>query len=274
MTEYAHHSDMRVDVQKELDGFRDKIKEGLDWVSDQWDGCIMDSGWGWLAPGPKAAYELAKNHVEGKMQELWDDFEEKCKQIWESVQEVTGDPFELMEMNQAYLDCAGRIRDEGIIMARLKTEVAEHWEGVSYNAYADLITEQSKALTGIDSGITQAATACAQGAQQINSIWNDVVKAILDYAGKVVGAIKDGTDVGQWVTLDLGPALKIILDAALAVAALALKLETYWAENATVKTDMWRRLNSGLPGLDANNDWPRVRYYTDKIDDKGGWGQK
>lgn len=272
MTQYAHHPDFRIDVEEKMTDFAEKLNEGLDWVSAQWEKCIMDSNWGWLSPGLKAAYEAAKNSCENKMEELVHEFETKAKEIWEQVDNVTGDPFELMAMNQAYVDAAGTLRDEKMVMERLRSSVGVHWEGAAYEAYSDMIGEQINAISGIDSGIVQAATACAEGALQINDIWNDIVTAVLGYAGSIVDAIKEGTDAGQWVTLDTGPAIKVILDAVIAVAELAAKLETYWAKNATVQTSMWRVLNSGLDGLDANNDWPRIKYYTDSMDDKGGWG--
>ena len=274
MTDYSHHTDFRSAVETEMENFGKKIDEGLEWVSQQWEDCIMDSNWGWLSPGLKGAYELAKNKCEDKMEELVNDFKEKAKEIWDDVDDVTGDPFELMSMNAAYIKAAGSLRDEKTVMGRLKSNVESHWTGGAFDAYRDMILEQTKAIAGIDAGISKAATACAEGAKQINDIWNDIVSAILDYASKIVDAIKEGTDAGQWVTLDLGPALKVILDAAIAVAQLALTLEKYWAENATVKTDMWRQLNSGLDGLDANNDWPRIAYYTGKMDGKGGWDGK
>lgn len=274
MTAYDHHIDFRNDVEDKMEEFAAKIDEGLDWVSQQWEKCIMDSNWGWISPGLKGAYELAKNRCQDKMDELVRKFEEEAAKIWDNVDDVTGDPFELMELNAAYIAAAGALRDEKTVMNRLKSSVSSRWEGQAYDAYASLIDEQVAAVAGIDAGIAQAATACAEGAQQINDIWNDIVSAILDYASKIVDAIKDGTDAGQWVTLDLGPALKVILDAVIAVAQLALTLEKYWAENATVKTDMWRQLNSGLDGLDANNDWPRSQYYSDQMDGKGGWGHK
>lgn len=274
MTDYAHHPDFRLDVEEKMTEYADKLNEGLEWVSAQWEKCIMDSNWGWLSPGLKAAYEAAKNSCENKMQELVTEFETKAKEIWDEVDNVTGDPFELMAMNASYISAAGALRDEKTVMERLKTSVGTHWEGDAYDAYSNMIGEQVAAIAGMDSGIVSAATACSEGAKQINDIWNDIVAAILDYAGSIVDAIKEGTDAGQWVTLDTGPALKVILDAVLAVASLALALEKYWAENATVKTSMWRVLNSGLDGLDANNDWPRIKYYTDSMDDKGGWGPK
>ena len=274
MTDYAHHPDFRLDVEEKMTEFAGQLNEGLDWVSAQWDKCIMDSNWGWLSPGLKAAYEVAKDSCQQKMEELVQEFETKAREIWEEVDNVTGDPFELMAMNQAYISAAGALRDEKTVMERLRSSVGAHWEGEAYDAYSEMIGEQVKAISGIDAGIVSAATACAEGAKQINDIWNDIVGAILDYAGSIVDAIKDGTDAGQWVTLDIGPALKVVLDAVLAVADLALTLERYWAENATVQTSMWRVLNSGLDGLDANNDWPRIKYYTDTMDDRGGWGQK
>lgn len=271
MTDYAHHPDFRVAVETEMENFGKKIDEGLDYVADQWDKCVMDSNWGWLSPGLKGAYELAKNKCEDEMQTLVDEFKAEAAKIWEAVEKVTGDPLELMDMNAAYISAASALRDEKVVIGRLQSSVANHWSGDAFDAYSLMIGEQTNAIAGIDAGISSAATACAEGAMQINNIWNDIVSAILDYASKIVDAIVEGTDAGQWVSLDLGPALKVILDAVIAVAQLAVDLETYWAENATVKTDMWRQLNSGLEGLDANNKWPRIAYYTGPMGSKNGW---
>lgn len=274
MTEFAHHPDFRVAVETEMENFGKKIDEGLEWVADQWEKCVMDSNWGWLSPGLKAAYELAKDKCEDEMRSLVDEFREQAANIWDTVEKVTGDPLELMDMNAAYISAASALRDEKIVIGRLQSSVASRWSGDAFDAYSNMISEQTSAIAGIDAGISSAASACAEGAKQINDIWNDIVTAILDYASKIVDAIVAGTNAGQWVTLDLGPAIKVILDAVIAVAKLALQLENYWAENATVKTDMWRQLNSGLDGLDANNNWPRIAYYTGPMGSKDGWNGK
>ncbi|WP_426247068.1 WXG100 family type VII secretion target [Nocardioides sp. LHG3406-4] len=276
MTEYSHHPDFRSDVEKKVQEFSDKIQEGVNWVIDEWEKCIGNQNWMWIvSPAVKLAYELAGDRLQDAINAIWDYWEEKSQEIWDSVDNVAGDPFELMAMNEAYHAAAGAIRDEKIVLGRIVSTASSHWEGLAFTAFSDTIEEQKNAIAGVDSGLTSAATACAEGAKQINDVWNDIVDGILDYASSIVDAIKEGTDAGQWVTLDTGPAIKVILDAAIKVAQLALVLEKYWAENATVKASMWTGLNSGLDGLDANNDWPNIASArSSDMNDKDDWDQK
>lgn len=270
MTQYGYHEDFVADVEKRLQEFSDAIYRGMQDVCDRFNQWVQDQWWTWV-PWVHDHLVQLKNDLEAKLRELWDEFADACRRIWEKVEDLNGRPFELMELNQAYVDAAAALRDEKVVLARLRTSVEAHWSGLAFTAYANLIREQTAATAGVDAGLTSAATACAQGAKQINDIWNDTVDAILSYAGSVVDAIKDGANIGQAFTFEMGPALKVILDAVLAVADLALQLEGYWADNATVKTDMWRRLNSGLDGLDANNDWPRLATYAGDLDDQSSW---
>lgn len=273
---YDHHIDFRNGVEEKLQEFSDKIQEGVNWVIDQWESCVGNQKWMWfVSPAVKIAYELAGDRIQDAINSIWDTWETEVQKIWDTVDDLTGDPFELMEMNGSYHDAAGRIRDEKVVLDRIVSVVGEQWEGDAFTAFTETVAEQKNAISGVDSGLTSAADACANGALQINSIWTSVVDAILDYAGSIVDAIKEGTDAGQWVTLDTGPALKVILDAAIKAAQLAVELETYWADNATVQESMWRGLASGLDGLDAKNSWPTIAASrAGNMDDKDDWGMR
>jgi hypothetical protein len=180
-----------------------------------------------------------------------------------------------MEMNDAYLRAAAKLRDEKTVISDLTSEVSKHWEGEAWVAYQHVAAEQLAAINGVDKGLVRAATACAEGAQQIRSIWRDMIDAILDVVDTILDAIKDGTDAGQWVTFDAGPAIKVIGKIVTKALGLWNDLDRYFDTNVTVKLSMWRELNSGLDGLDANNEWPSVsgRDSAD-MDDKGSWTGK
>ena len=99
-----------------------------------------------------------------------------------------------------------------------------------------------------------------------------MVDTILDIAGSVVAAIKDGTDAGQWVTLDAGPAIKVIGEVAIEVLRLANELLGFWADNTTVNLAVWTGLNDGLVGLRSGNAWPDIDSYDrDDVRDGSGW---
>jgi hypothetical protein len=82
-------------------------------------------------------------------------------------------------------------------------------------------------------------------------------------------------DAGQWVTFDAGPAIKVIGKIVTEAIRLWNDLDRYFDANVTVKLSMWRELNSGLDGLDANNSWPSVSSRdADDMANQGNWGQR
>jgi hypothetical protein len=102
-----------------------------------------------------------------------------------------------------------------------------------------------------------------------------MIEAILGVVDSILDCIKDGTDAGQWVTFDAGPAIKVIGKIVTEAIRLWNDLDRYFDDNTTVKLSMWRELNSGLDGLDANNSWPEISSRdSSDMDDKGGWTQK
>lgn len=276
MTDYDYFSQYSDDVERQVQVLSDKIEEGVQSVVDTFNDTIGSKDWMWfVSPAVKVAYEIAKGNLEDEIQRLWDEFSRACEDMWAKVEEMTGNPWNLMDMNAAYLRAAGRIRDEKTVVNDLTSEVSKHWQGVAYTAYTHVAAEQLAAINGVDKGLVRAATACAEGAQQIRSIWRDMIEAILGVVDSILDAIKDGTDAGQWVTFDAGPAIKVIGKIVVEAIRLWNDLDRYFDANATVELSMWRELNSGLDGLDATNAWPSVssRDASD-MDDKGNWGQR
>ncbi|MFC7503909.1 WXG100 family type VII secretion target [Nocardioides sp. CPCC 206347] len=280
MTEYDYYSDYTDDTELKLEDIQKKIEEGVQKVIDTWNDSIiakgLDSRWAWVvSPGLKAAYEWAKGNLEDEIEKLWDDFEKFCEDLWDTVSDITGDPWVLMQMNQAYITAAGRIRDEKRVVNDITARLANSWSGDAFTSYDAVVKEQVAAINGVDLGLKSAATACAEGALQIRKTWRDCIDVLLDVVDTVLDGIKDGTDAGQWVTFDAGPAIKVIGKALTATIGYANTLEGYFDENVTVKLSMWTTLNSGLDGLDANNDWPTIsgREIGD-ISDSGGYTEK
>lgn len=277
---YDFYSEYTGDVETQLGEIRDQIEAGVEYVWERWNDSIiakgLDSDWAWLvSPGLKAGYEWAKGELEDEIDRLWDEFETFVEDLWEKVDDLTGNPWQLMDMNADYHRAAGRLRDEKIVINRLTWHVRKRWQGVAFDAYWNAATEQSNAIQAVDQGLVKAATACAEGAEQIRSIWRDCIDAMLDVVNAILDAIKDGTDAGQWVTFDAGPAIKVIGKCLTTALGLWNDLDRYFDTNVTVKVSMWRELNSGLDGLDASNDWPQISEINRAdIDDNGNWAEK
>ncbi len=274
---YDYYQDFSDEIHTKLDEIFTRIEAGVKEVWVAWDNSIaakgLDSNWGWLAPGPKLAYEHFKSRLEENIKKLWDDFKQFCEDLWAKVDEMAGSPFALMSMNAAYIKAASRIRDEKTVISDLSSEVGKHWSGVAFTSYNHVaLDEQMAAIAGVDDGISKAAEACAEGAKQLRSIWRDVIDALLDVLDTIFDAIKDGTDAGQWVTFDAGPAIKVVGKALTSAIRLWNKLDTYFDDNATVNLAMWRQLNAGLEGLDAANRWPSISS-RDNFGRQEGWGQ-
>lgn len=280
MTEYDFYSDYTGDTELQLEDVKKKIEEGIEYITTTWNDSIiakgLDSDWAWvISPGLKAGYEWAKGNLEDEIERLWDEFEKFCEDLWDEISDVTGEPWTLMSMNAAYIKAAGRIRDEKRVINDIGTRLALSWSGDAFTTYDAMVKEQTNAIVGVDTGLKAAATACAEGARQIRSIWRRCIDALLDVVDAILDAIKDGTDAGQWVTFDAGPAIKVIGKCLTATIGLVNDLEAYFDENVTVKVSMWSTLNSGLDGLDANNEWPAISgREVGELSDDGGYTEK
>lgn len=264
--------DWQDEVQEMLDELEEKIQEGVDWVLDQWDGSILDSWLKYTSPAVYAAGKYAVEKLEEAIQRIWDEFERILPEVWDEVRRLFATPWGLMDLSEKYSEAAGALRDEEIAVDRLTRHIQKGWSGDAATAYNGVALEQKKAILAVNTGLTSASSACATGARQIWETWRAVVDTILNIAGKVVAAIKDGTDAGQWVTLDAGPAIKVIGEVAIEVLRLANKLLGFWADNTTVNLAVWNGLNDGLVGLRSGNEWPNIDSYDrDDVSDKGGW---
>ena len=265
-----------VEFQDEVEGLLDdlhaKIQEGIDWVADQWDGSILDSWLKYTSPAVYAAGKYALHKLEEAFEAIWDALEEVLPKVWAEVRRLFATPWGLMALSEAYSEAAGQLRDEEIAVDRLTRHIQKGWSGDAWTAYNGVATEQKKAILAINTGLTAAATAAAAGAKQIKDTWVAVIETVLKLVGQVVSAIKDATDAGQWVTLDAGPAIKVIGMVSIEIASLATKLGSFWMDNQTVNLAVWTGLNDGLVGLREGNTWPNIDSYDlDDVRDKGGW---
>jgi uncharacterized protein YukE len=271
------YEEFRTSVEQNLEEIRRRLQAALQEVADKFNDCVANSPWKWLlGPLGGGAIELYVKHaaeaLEAAFQRMWDEFAKFVSKVWDQVKRLAGDPPTLMQLEADYQKAAGRIRDESLVIDRILRDVASSWSGLAYNAFSGVAGEQKNAIAGIDGGLTAAAQACANGADQILHSWIDVAQALLDYVGDLVDAIEEGTDAGKVITLDVGPAVKVLGDIVVRILKLVTTLETYMSDNATINTDMWRKLNNGLPGLNANNDWPTLANMdTSKMKDRGSW---
>lgn len=260
--EYDHYWEFNQDLGTQVEVIQKKIKQGLDQVVGMFNEAPgLSSNWAWLAsPAGKAGYELLKAHFNGQIDQVWEEFKKVCDDLWKRAEQMTGDPWTLMSLNRAYHQAAGRLRDEPMVITTLYDEVKLDWEGDAFVVYEQVGNKQKEAFKGIagGEGLVEAAHLCADGAHQLRSAWRDIVDELINVAKLILEAIKEGTDAGQWVTFDAGPAIKVIGQIAATVVAAWNRLDRYFDYASTQSMSRWRKLNSGVPGLDAANKWPEV----------------
>ena len=275
MTDYDYDSIFFDDLEEQVAVITTKIQEGIDALWDTWNNSILskaDGFWGAvISPGAALTAHHLKGKLEDQISRLWDQFEETVEDFWQEVEKWTGDPGDLMRMNDDYHDAAGWIRDEKRVITEIMGELGESWSGVAFGSFTDISSKFSNALQGVDDGLSQAATGSAETALQIRSAWNEVISAVLNVVDLVLDAIKDGTDAGQWVTFDAGPAIKVVGKILVEALRLGLALKTFIDENATVQVSMWRGLASGMEGLDAENRWPSISSGDRDYSQPGEW---
>jgi uncharacterized protein YjbJ (UPF0337 family) len=260
-SDYNYFGEFTDDADDLLDQLEAKIQEGVDWVIQQWEDHM--NSWKMkleLSVSPAIAYlaHQAVQKLEAALKELWDLFSDFVTDLWAKIDKMIGGPWALMQMSDYYTWASAHLRDEGTLVARMNDRLSEHWEGDARDAFGKVTAEQVAAINGVSDGLTAAAAACAGGADQLRSIWREVIKTVLTLAGNMLDCVKDGTDVGQWVTFDTGPALKLYGKIGVELLDLANTLESYFDENATVQHAMWADLNTGVDGMLAGNTWPNV----------------
>lgn len=275
---FVHFND---DVEEYLDKVEEKIREGVDWVWDQWDNSIVNKYGRFVSPVAWWAINNAKGHLEDAIEAIWDEFEKVCEGVWEKVRELFATPWGLMDLSERYSSAAGILRGEATLIDRIKRHIQKGWSGDAFTAYGGMTDEQKAALNGIATGLSTASSACATSAQQIWDIWIAVMNYILDQLDTVLGKIKDATDAGQWVTLDAGVVTSLIGQLLVNVGRLVTDLLAFWADNQTVNIAVWNGLNDGkdLLGLtvtgqgdDRELNWPDLSPAdVDDVQDKDAW---
>lgn len=275
---YVHFTD---DVETYLDKVEEKIREGIDWVWDQWDNSIVNKYGRFVSPIAWWAINNAKDNLEDAIESIWDKFEEVCEGVWEKVRELFATPWGLMDLSERYSSAAGILRGEATLIDRIKRHIEKGWSGDAFTAYAGMTEEQKWALNGLAGGLTTASSACATSAQQIWDVWIAVMNYILDQLDTVLGKIKDATDAGQWVTLDAGVVTSLVGQLLVNVGQLVTQLISFWADNQTVNIAVWNQLNDGsdLRGLTVTGsgderelNWPDLSPAdVEDVQDKDAW---
>lgn len=275
---YVHFND---DVEEYLDKVEEQIREGIDWVWDQWDNSIVNKYGRFVSPVAWWAINNAKDNLEDAIDSIWDEFEEVCEGVWEKVRELFATPWGLMDLSERYSSAAGILRGEATLIDRIKRHIQKGWSGDAFTAYGGMTDEQKFALNGIATGLSTASSACATSAQQIWDVWIAVMNYILDQLDTVLGKIKDATDAGQWVTLDAGVVTSLIGQLLVNVGRLVTDLLAFWADNQTVNIAVWNGLTDGkdLLGLtvtgqgdDRELNWPELSPAdVDDVQDKDAW---
>lgn len=269
------YKEFQDDVKKNLEDLEDKIREGIDYVLEKWRTCNGNSWVKDVSPAVAALAEYYWRKLKKAIDAIWDHFEKVVRAVWRQVKRLLAHPAGLMFLSNAYSRAAGSLRDEKIEIDRMTRHVRKGWFGDAYFSYEGLANEQKAALTAVDKALTDASTKCAESAKQMLDAWSSSIEAILNVADKVFGAIKDGTDAGQWPTLDVGPAIKVIGQTGTEVLKFVNKLSTFLAENNTVNVAAWRNLNNGIEGFKADNKWPDIDS-ADSADvkDKDAWAHQ
>lgn len=251
-------------VEQGLNTLQLKINEGVNGVQAEFSRRIEAiPDWEWLVkPWLHFAVDRGVDALQDQFNKIWDAFEEKREEIWKKVSEIQGDPIRASLLSDSYIAAGRMLTDVGdSYLPDAISRVQNAWpEGQGPEAFGRQAPKQASAALGAASGLTQAATALSELANKIVATWKTVHDVLLDYASKVVDAINESTDAAKILTCDIGPAIKIVLDAAIQVAKLASDLLTYVVEDLTAGATKWKILESGneLVGLLAGNAWPEI----------------
>lgn len=251
-------------VENGLNTLQLKINEGVNGVQAEFSRRIEAiPDWEWIVkPWLRFAVDRGVDALQEQFNKIWDAFEEKKEEIWKKVSEIQGDPIRVSLLSNSYIAAGRMLTDVGdSYLPDAISRVHDAWpEGKGPDAFGRQAPKQATAALGAASGLTQAAIALSELANKIVATWKTVHDALLDYASKVVDAINESTDAAKILTCDLGPAIKIVLDAAIQVVKLASDLLTYVVEDVTAGATKWKILESGneLAGLLAGNAWPKI----------------
>lgn len=251
-------------IKSAMNEFQNNMNSAINEVQRQFNERVNAiPAWEWgLKPWLVVTVNRGVDALQDKANELWDSFEENAPKIWEQVNAVQGDPVTLTLLSNTYLNATRVLSDIGeSYLPDAIGRVQDAWsEGEGPAAFGRQAPKQSAAALGASAGLMQASTACGEASGTIVSSWLDIHSALLSYARSIIDAIKDGTDVGQIITLDVGPALKVVLDAVASVVELANTLIRYVADDATAGATKWKSLESGseLGGLMDGNTWPTI----------------
>jgi hypothetical protein len=248
-------------VQSNLDAIQSGIHNAIQWVCDEFNRRIDEMPlWKKALPWVAIAVNRAVDALTDGFNAIWDAFEAALPGIWAEAREVEGDPLTLMLLVGSYNAAKSELHNIGTVyLPDAVGDVAAAWKSEGADAFVDTAGRQVAAVLGVKSGLDAAAKACADAANQIIQSWQAIIAAVLDYASSIVDAIKEGTDAGQILTLEVGPTVKVIGDLVVRVLELGNELAGFIRDGATTGAAMWADLDSGIKGLmTPGNTWPTI----------------
>ena len=258
------YTDFEQMVRDALNDFGVNLNAGIESVQTKFTAKIDEiPNWEW-AVKPWLVYTVNRGFdaLQDAIGELIDTFEEEAPKIIEKIGEIHGDPITLTLLSNGYINAGRVLTDIGdAYLPDAISRVQDAWsEGEGPEAFVRQAPKQASAALGAAGGLGDAATALGEASSTIISSWLDIQSAILGYAGEVVDSIEQAASGAQIITLEIGPAIKVILAIFVKVAELANTLIRYVAEDATAGATAWNVLKSGnaLEGLMAGNTWPEI----------------
>lgn len=258
------YADFEQMVRDALNDFKVNLNAGIESVQVKFNAKIDEiPNWEW-AVKPWLVYTVNRgiDALQEAIGELVDTFEEEAPKIIEKIGEIHGNPITLNLLSSGYINAGRVLTDIGdSYLPDAISRVQAAWsEGEGPEAFARQAPKQASAALGAATGLGDAATALGEASSTIISSWLDIQSAILGYAGEVVDSIEQAASGAQIITLEIGPAIKVILAIFVKVAELANTLIRYVAEDVTAGATAWNILKSGnaLEGLMAGNTWPEI----------------
>lgn len=258
------YADFEQMVHDGLADFETNLNAGIDSVQKKFNEKINEiPDWEWLAkPWLVITVNRGVDALQEKFGELVDAFEEEAPKILEKIGEIEGDPITLTLLSNGYINAGRVLTDIGeTYLPDAIGKVSSAWsEGEGPEAFGRQAPKQAVAASGAAGGMGSAADALGQASSKIIQSWLDVHAALVGYAGDIVDSIEQAASGAQIITLEVGPAIKVVLAIFVKIAELANTLIRYVADDVTAGATAWKALESGnsIAGLMAGNTWPKI----------------
>jgi uncharacterized protein YukE len=259
-------------IDDKIEDIINDICDAADDAADALDDAVNSIGarLGRLWPGESDAEKAVDKWNEEICPAIEQGISDIRTKVGEAVGDFSGNPGNLLDYADAFVAAKATLYKQNTLNQDV-TNLGNTWTGGAYATYAAVAGEQSDALLALSNNLQKGGELTTQGADKILSIWLELVRDLVSYAGDAISVIGGFADVGKALGGWISAAADAIALIWTTVGDIAADFTEWWKTQITEAALGWNMLSAGFDGM-AENKWPRIsESSSDGINNPANW---